>query len=192
VAPNSPRASALEPEYLVLGLLLQQPSHGYDLHLRLQAEFRSLWRIPQNQLYSTLNRLEAQGDILGEERSPTGGRKKRHHKVTRRGRARFRRWLERPTPMSVRALRVAFLTRLTLALADDQKLAARIFETQRKALQGGVARLKQTAADQAHAGKLDRLSLDLRIRQLELMLAWMEDARSEIGLPRNLLTEEDV
>jgi hypothetical protein len=94
--------------------------------------------------------------------------------------------------MSVRALRVAFLTRLTLALADDQKLAARIFETQRKALQGGVARLKQTAADQAHTGKLDRLSMDLRIRQLETTLAWMEDARSELGLPCNLLTEEEV
>ena len=187
---NPPRASALEPEYLVLGLLLQQPGHGYDLHLRLQAEFRALWRIPQNQLYSTLKRLEARGDILGEERRPTGGRKKRHYKVTRRGRARFRRWLERPTPMSVRALRVAFLTRLTLALADDPKLAARIFETQREAMQGGVARLKQTAADQAHAGKLDRLSMDLRIRQLETTLAWMEDARSELGLPRNLLREE--
>jgi len=93
--------------------------------------------------------------------------------------------------MSVRALRVAFLTRLTLALADDQKHAARIFETQRKALQGGVTRLKQTAADQVNAGKLVRLSMDLRIRQLELMLVWMENPRSEIGLPRNLLTEED-
>ena len=192
MAPNSPRASALEPEYLVLGLLLQQPSHGYDLDLRLQAEFRSLWRMPQSQLYSTLNRLEAQGDILGEERSPTGGRKKRHYKVTRRGRARFRRWLERPTPMSVRALRVAFLTRLTLALADDEKLAARIFETQRRALQGGVAELKKAAADQPQAGKLDRLSMDLRIRQLETALAWMEDARSELGLPRHHTTEEDV
>jgi DNA-binding PadR family transcriptional regulator len=176
------RASALEPEYLVLGLLLQQPGHGYDLHLRLQAEFRSLWRIPQNQLYSTLKRLETRGDILGEERSPTGGRKKRHYKVTRRGRARFRRWLERPTPMSVRALRVAFLTRLTLALAENQKVAARIFETQRKALQGGVARLKLLAADPANTGKLNRLSMNLRIRQLETTLAWMEDARSELGL----------
>jgi len=148
--------------------------------------------MPQNQLYSILKRLETRGDILGEERDSSAGPKRRHYKVTRQGRARFRRWLERPTPMSVRALRVAFLTRLTLALADDQKLAARIFETQQKALQGGVARLKQTATDQAHAGKLDRLSMDLRIRQLETTLAWMGDARSELGLPGNLLTEEDV
>ena len=187
---NPPRASALEPEYVVLGLLLQQPSHGYEVHLRLQAEFRSLWRIPQNQLYSTLKRLETRGDILGEECESSAGPRRRHYKVTRQGRARFRRWLERPTPMSVRALRVAFLTRLALALADDPKLAARIFETQGMALQGGVARLKQTAADPANAGKLDRLSMDLRIRQLQTTLAWMEDAWSELGLPRNLPREE--
>jgi DNA-binding PadR family transcriptional regulator len=182
VDPNLPRASALEPEYLILGLLLQQPGHGYDLHLRLQAEFRSLWRIPQNQLYSTLKRLETRGDILGEERDSSAGPKRRHYKVTRRGRARFRRWLERPTPMSVRALRVAFLTRLTLALADDQELAARIFEAQRKALQGGVAQLKQMTADSARAGTLTGLSLDLRVRQLETTLAWLENAWLELGL----------
>jgi hypothetical protein len=60
--------------------------------------------------------------------------------------------------------------------------AARIFEAQRQALQDGVARLKQMAADSAEAGTLARLSMDLRVRQLETTLAWMEDARSELGL----------
>jgi len=177
-----PRASALEPEYVVLGLLLQQPGHGYDLHLRLQAEFRSLWRIPQNQLYSTLKRLEKRGDILGQERASSAGRKRRHYEVTRRGRARFRRWLEQPTPMSVRALRVVFLTRLFLALRDDRGTAECIFETQCEALRSGVVRLKQMTADSAKADTLAGLSLDLRIRQLEAMLVWMENARLQLGL----------
>lgn len=178
------RSSTLEPEYVVLGLLLQRAGHGYDLHRRLQAEFGSLWRIPQNQLYTTLKRLETRGDILGEERDSSVGRKRRHYKVTRRGRARFHRWLERPTPMSVRALRVVFLTRLFLALGEDRETAERIFEAQRQALQGGVARLKQMTADSPKAGTLAGLSLDLRVRQLETTLAWMENARlePELGL----------
>jgi len=180
---NSPlRASALEPEYVVLGLLLQRPGHGYDLHLRLQTEFRTLWRIPQNQLYSILKRLETRGDILGEEHSSSAGPKRLHYKVTRRGHARFRRWLERPTPMSVRALRVAFLTRLEFARAHDRATAIRLFDAQRQAVQDGLSRFKQLAADSAEAGKLDRLSLDLRIRQLETTLAWMENAQTELGL----------
>jgi hypothetical protein len=84
--------------------------------------------------------------------------------------------------MSVRALRVAFLTRLEFALAHDRVTATRLFHAQREALQDGLSRLKQLAADSADAGKLDRLSLDLRIRQLETTLAWMEKAQIELGL----------
>jgi DNA-binding PadR family transcriptional regulator len=77
---------------------------------RLHSEFRTLWRIPQNQLYSILKCLETRGHILGEEHRSSAGPKRLHYKVARRGRARFPRWLERATPMSVRALRVAFLS----------------------------------------------------------------------------------
>jgi DNA-binding PadR family transcriptional regulator len=180
---NSPlRASALEPEYVILGLLTQRPGHGYDLHRRLQSEFRALWHIPQNQLYAILRRLETRGDIIAEERTSSAGPPRRLYGVTRRGRARFRRWLERPTPMSVRALRVAFLTRLEFALAHDRATAIRLFDAQRQALQEGLSRFKQLVPDSAEAGKLDRLSLDLRIRQLQTTLAWMESARVELGL----------
>ncbi|MCX6024699.1 MAG: helix-turn-helix transcriptional regulator [Chloroflexi bacterium] len=179
---NPRRASALEPEYVVLGLLSQQPSHGYALHHRLQAEFRTLWSIPQNQLYSILKRLEVKGNIIAEKDRSIVGPRRRRYRVTRRGRARLRRWLERPSPMSVRALRVAFLTRLFLALAEDQATAVRILEVQRQALRNGLARFKQDAADFAEASSQERLSLDLRIRQLETAMAWMENVQSELGL----------
>jgi len=176
------RASSLEPEYVVLGLLLQQPCHGYDLDRRLQHEFRSLWHIPQNQLYALLKRLEKHGDIVGEEHSSAAGRMRRQYRVARRGRLRFRRWLEQPTPASVRALRVAFLTRLRLAMDEDLSRAARIFDAQRRALASGVARLKESRDASSEAGGVERLSVDLRIRQLETALAWMDDARAELGL----------
>jgi len=174
------RASTLEPEYVVLGLLLQRASHGYDLHRRLQREYRALWHIPQNQLYTILKRLEERGDIVGEERSSAAGRTRRLYRVARQGRGRFRRWLERPTPPSARALRVAFLTRLSLALAQDRQTAIRIFDGQRQTLRASVERLKEMHA--VSVGELDRLSLDLRIRQLETALTWMGDAGVELGL----------
>jgi len=174
------RASSLEPEYVVLGLLRQRPSHGYDLDRRLQREFRALWHIPQNQLYGILKRLEMRGDIVGEDHSSAAGRMRRQYRVARQGRVRLRRWMERPTPMSVRALRVAFLTRLSLAMAEDRETAVRIFESQQKVLQAGVERLRESRA--LPLGELERLSLGLRIRQLETTLAWMDDARIELGL----------
>jgi DNA-binding PadR family transcriptional regulator len=163
-------------------LLLQQPGHGYDLDRRLQSEFRALWHIPQNQLYALLRRLETSGDLIAEERTSSAGPPRRLYNVTRRGRARFRRWLERPTPMSVRALRVAFPTRLAFALAHDRATAIRLFDTQRQALQDGLSGFKQLAADSAGASKLDRLSSDLRIRELDTVLDWMENVQTELGL----------
>jgi DNA-binding PadR family transcriptional regulator len=176
------RASSLEPEYVVLGLLLDRPCHGYDLDRRLQREYRALWHIPQNQLYGILKRLERRGDIVGEDHSSVAGRMRRQYTVARQGRVRFQRWLERPTPASVRALRVAFLTRLSLAMANDRQKAMRIFDAQRKALEIGVARLKELRGPSSELGGLERLSLDLRIRQLETTLAWMDDARVGLGL----------
>jgi DNA-binding PadR family transcriptional regulator len=174
------RASSLEPEYVVLGLLAQRSSHGYELHHRLQREYGALWHVPQNQLYAILKRLERQGDIVGEDRRSAGGRMRREYSIARRGRARFRRWLRRPTPPSARALRVAFLTRLSLALGEDRDSAVKILEGQRETLHAGVARLRQMRAESDK--DLERLSLDLRIRQLETALVWMDEARASLGL----------
>jgi DNA-binding PadR family transcriptional regulator len=182
MASRHPHASDLQPEYVVLGLLIQQPSHGYELHRRLRAEFRMLWRIPQNQLYSLLKRLEARGDIIGEAARSAGGPPRWRYTVTRRGRSRFRRWLKRPTPPSARALRVAFLTRLGFALSESREAAAILLEAQRRTLLGDVARLRQMAQELSAASFQDRLSLELRMRQLDTTLAWMDAVRLELGL----------
>lgn len=182
MAERPPRASALEPEFVVLGLLCLQPAHGYSLHQRLRADFGGLWHIPQNQLYNLLRRLEVQGDIAGQAERSTAGPPRRHYRATARGRARYRRWRDRPTPLSTRALRVAFLTRLYLSLASDRSVAARILSAQRQALQDGIARLRDLPAASGPPGSLERLSLQLRIRQLETTLAWMAEAQHELGL----------
>lgn len=182
------KASHLQPEYLILGLLLRNPCHGYELHRRLQEQFGGLWRIPQNQLYGMLKRLEARGDIVGREQPSSAGPRRRHFRLTRQGRLRFQHWLASPTPLSARALRMAFLSRLFLAFQTDRKAAARLFEAQRQAVQTGLDRLREAAATSTAAGMLERLSTDLRLRQLESALRWMDEAQTQLGLtqPRDL------
>lgn len=176
------RASALEPEYLILGLLNQQPDHGYELHRRVITEQAGLWHLPQNQVYNLLKRLEARGDISSEELASDCGPKRRIYRLTRRGRDRFRRWQVRPTPISARALRLAFLTRLGFALAEDRQGALRIMEAQEAALQDGLQRLRRKSDVLDRSASLACLSMDLRIRQLETTLTWLEDCRNALGL----------
>ena len=58
-------------ELAVLGLLTEQPRHGYDLKKRLSETLGPLWGISFGSLYPALRRLERSGAI--EEIAETAG-----------------------------------------------------------------------------------------------------------------------
>jgi DNA-binding PadR family transcriptional regulator len=147
------------PEYALLGLLYLQPSHGYELH--------------------RLKRLETQGDLssrsVEQENHPT----LQMLKVTKAGRRRFEAWLEAPTGSSVRAIRLDFITRLyfTQKLAP-QKTLPRI-AAQAEEAQNMLSRLDARQAELPEGQLFNRLSLQLRIRQLRSVLEWLSECQAE-------------
>src|SRR5207342_3209818 len=62
-------------ELAVLGLLSEQPRHGYDLKKRLSETLGPLWGISFGSLYPALRRLEKSGAIeeVDEASAPTPG-----------------------------------------------------------------------------------------------------------------------
>jgi PadR family transcriptional regulator, regulatory protein AphA len=174
--------SALSPEYALLGFLAQAPAHGYELHQRLTRELGQVWHVSLSQTYNILKRLEGQGDIHGklllQEKLPP----RQHYHLTRRGRQRWEEWLNKPTGSSVRAIRVEFITRLYFApLLGEQKptqlIQAQIEETRR-----GMERLKGLLEQAPAEQTFNRLGLDLRLRQLQAVLDWLEGVEAEFGL----------
>jgi DNA-binding PadR family transcriptional regulator len=61
-------------ELAVLGLLAEQPRHGYELKKRLSETLGPLWGISFGSLYPALRRLERGGEIeeVGEDAGATG------------------------------------------------------------------------------------------------------------------------
>ena len=57
-------------ELAVLGLLAEQPRHGYDLKKRLSETLGPLWGISFGSLYPALRRLERAGAIEAVEEAP--------------------------------------------------------------------------------------------------------------------------
>ena len=57
--------SALTIEYALLGLLYQQPRHGYEIYQELLAEdgLSLVWRLKQSHLYALLAKLEQQNYV---------------------------------------------------------------------------------------------------------------------------------
>jgi DNA-binding PadR family transcriptional regulator len=180
--PRPSSASALSPEYPLLGFLAQQPAHGYELHHRLVTDLGQIWHVSLSQAYNILNRLEAQGLITGtlQERNRLPSR--RRFRLTAAGRRRFDSWLRAPTGGSVRAIRVEFITRLYFAQALERDVLSDLIETQTVVTRDALTHLQAIRSEVPPEHVFNRLGLELRIRQLASVLDWLAQCRAALGL----------
>ena len=175
-------ASALSPEFALLGFLAQHPAHGYELHQRLVTDLGQVWHVSLSQTYNILNRLEAQGFIAGTVQEQAKLPARRSFRLTAAGRRRFNTWLHSPAPCSVRTIRVEFTTRLYFAQALSPDTVPDLIEAQTTEVRAGLTRLQNIQAEFPPNQMVNRLGLNLRIRQLASLLDWLADCRAAIGL----------
>ncbi len=161
----------------LLGLLYGGPGYGYDLHRKVIIDLGEVWHLSQSQAYAILKRLEARGQVSSEEVPQEKLPPRQVLRLTLAGRARFLAWLDTPGGSSTRAIRMEFVTRLYfLRLYFPHKLN-QAFESQRVETQTHIRRLEKTLAELPADQFYNRMSLDLRIRQLAGVLEWIEDYR---------------
>ncbi len=165
----------LSPEMALLGQLFTAPGHGYDLHRTVNTDLGQVWHLSQSQAYSILKRLEAQGDISSEEIQQEKLPTLQMLSLTAQGRKRFLDWLETPSGGSTRAIRMEFSTRLYfLSMYMPEKLAE-AFERQKIEAKSNIERLEKARAELPEAQIYNRMSLDLRLKQLNAVLDWLDE-----------------
>ena len=168
---------ARSPEYALLGFLFLQPNHGYNLHRQLLTELAENWHVSQSQTYNILKRLEAQGFIysttLKQEKLPNI----QYLKISPAGRRRFKTWLEAPTGSSARAIRLEFITRLYFAHKIFPEKIPSMLDTQTTEIKNMLTWLEASLADLPDEQNINRLSLQLRIRQLKSIVDWLDECR---------------
>jgi PadR family transcriptional regulator AphA len=82
--------------YIVLGLLAAAgESTPYDLKRGVAASLGNFWSLQHAQLYTEPERLTSAGYL--SERREDGGRRRKHYKITAKGRKALRKWLAEPT-----------------------------------------------------------------------------------------------
>ena len=94
----------LSPEMALLGLLYQEPGHGYDLHRKVVTDLGHVWHLSQSQAYAILKRLETKGDISAQEVSQEKLPPRQLLHMTIQGRKKFLEWLDTPSGSSTRAI----------------------------------------------------------------------------------------
>jgi DNA-binding PadR family transcriptional regulator len=168
----------LSPEMALLGQLYGSPGHGYDLHRKVISDLGHVWHLSQSQAYTILKRLEAQGDISAEEIPQEKLPPRQLLHMTPRGRRRFLDWLETPGGSSTRAIRLEFVTRLYFIRQYMPEKLAQTFELQRLETNTHMQRLEKIRAALSAEQIYNRMSLELRLKQLELVLEWLDDCHN--------------
>lgn len=173
-------------EYAVLGLLVEQPRHGYALSRQFApgTDLRQVVRLEMSQLYAILKKLETLGLIATQDGSasdetgaPTPGadasslahevahdaaggsaRTRRVYQPTAAGRAAFEAWLAEPVDRP-RDLRLMFLLKLFFALRRTPADVAALLERQEGSFAAFHNTLTRQLADPSAANASGRTGL---------------------------------
>ena len=158
--------------HALLGLLSQQPRHGYELHAAFEALVggQQNWDLKPAQVYTTLVRLEEAGLVrLREDDSETD---RRLFEITLQGRQELESWLH--AEMVLEPQRDAFYLKLMLALMIGKTIDP-ILRVQRAALYRQLHRLttqRQQADPHRELAKI--LLMDKAVMHLEADLRWLD------------------
>jgi len=185
-------------DLVVLGLLLEQPMHGYGVNQELaRREVRDWAGVSRPQVYYSLRKLAEAGHIApasgraaGAERGPAergsaeGGPERRVYRVTAAGRRAYAAALARPEWATQRPP-PPFVTWLVLATHADPAVRARQLARRRAFLEAEAMRERATlAAIMTGTGPtvvVAALVVSLTIRQFEAELAWLGEVATALA-----------
>jgi DNA-binding PadR family transcriptional regulator len=171
----------LSPEFALLGFLYCEPMHGYELHRKLIADLGQVWHLSQSEAYAILKRLERWDYLtnqpIPQEKLPT----RQLLQITPTGQRHFTNWLYAPSGGSIRAIRMEFLTRLYFTNRIDPEKIGTLFENQHLETQNHIQRLQGILQNLPSAQIINRMSLEMRVRQLNLVLNWLDDSQKSFS-----------
>ena len=171
----------LTMEHALLGFLLRDPLHAYEIHRQLDhnRDLGLVWHIKQSLVYVLLEKLEDEG-YLTTTTEPQGNRPPRKllH-ITPAGREAFERWLHSPVEHG-RDFRQEFLAKVFFAQrADDPAAFARLLAQQHAVCQRWLGDLQGQLA--ALDAPFTALVLKFRIGQIESILRWLDACTADAG-----------
>ncbi len=172
----------LSPEYALLGLLALGPSHGYDLHQKLMLDLGNVWHVSQSQAYSILKRLEERGDIAARTEQKGKLPRRQVHHITPAGRRRFRQWLDGAADSGARTVRLEFLTRLYFAAELFPQKVGGIYAAQDREVAAAIRKLRLLLSQVPESQTFNHMSLELRLRQMELVRLWLQEIRVKFAI----------
>jgi DNA-binding PadR family transcriptional regulator len=154
---------------VLLGLVAEQPGHGYDLRGRFLERTGGTWPLNIGQVYTTLGRLVRDGLVVEEGTSD----ETRVYAITDAGTAELEHWFATPVPRD-EAPRDELAMKVVLALgtADFHK----VLQVQRREVITAARTI--TKEVRAASSIAERLLLESRLAQVEAEGRWLDHTES--------------
>jgi len=169
-------AAPLTIEWSLLGLLAEQPMHGYELHQRLAetAGLGLVWRIKQSQLYALLARLEERGYLVSTLEPQEAHPPRKIYALTPAGEAALAAWMQTPVRHG-RDFRLEFLAKVYFAQRRGEDALLALLRAQKAACQSWLENLQATAGAYPPAS-YEELVRRFRLGQIQAMLQWLDES----------------
>ncbi len=174
--------------YALLGLLEQQPRHGYDLKRLFDRYFAPDHPVAFAQVYSTLERLERRGRVRLDAIERAEGPDRRLYAITDEGTRELERWLDEPLEAEPH-LQASLFTKVVLAILSGRPVEP-LVDAERHA---HLERMRELTAIRRTASMPLALLADYALFHLEADVRWLDltAARAD-ELRRTLLDAPEV
>jgi len=175
------KSSAHTLEYILLGLILEEPAHGYALYekLRSTAELSLIWQVKRSKLYYLLDKLETDELLVSSITSQSPYHDRKVYQITNQGIETLEKWMYSPV-LSSRYVRLAFLSKLFFVLRQNKELAADLVTKQIEVCQGWLDNLIRQHKNLEKTEYINSQVFSFRIGQIEAMLEWLKNLRETI------------
>lgn len=161
--------------YAILGVLLENPSTGYEIKSLMGRSTVYFWRESDSTIYPMLKVLAEEGKVLSKI-VYVGKKKKEVFSITKTGRAEFKTWLKSPTGSETQRneflLKLFFVTdrkEMTRLLRERLEKAEKTYEEYKKIEE----RLKNL--DDSPSKQIRLKALRYGIAHLELEIQWLKE-----------------
>jgi DNA-binding PadR family transcriptional regulator len=174
--------------HALLGLLEQQPRHGYDLKRLFDRYFGPERPVAFAQVYSTLGRLEHRGRIRLDSIEQDEGPERRRYAITQEGERELERWLAEPLEPEPH-LQASLFTKVVLAILSGRPVEP-LVDNERRA---HLSRMRDLTTTRRTAAMPVALLADYALFHLEADLRWLDvtEARVE-ALRQHVLASSEA
>jgi DNA-binding PadR family transcriptional regulator len=164
-------------EYAVLGLLAAGEASGYDLARAASRSIAYLWAPSRSQIYKVLPRLVAMGYATKRDVEQRGRPDKQLYRISRRGRAALRSWVEDVEDEPEGGIGV-FLLKLLFAWTAPAEAGLRQLDAYRMLIERRLTEFEELERGLGPDDPVQaRVMLRHGIARARATLAWAEEAR---------------